>query len=90
MLLFLYTDTLPKDMTVSDYRDLLVVADRFCHLQLISICEAAITEKIDTEMKKNRLDSTKCSEVITLLLTGQVGPSRTDNKFKFFTQLVAT
>ena len=73
LLIFLYTDTLPTDMTVSHYKDLLVVADRFCLPQLISVCEAAITEKMNTEIKKKQLDSAKCNDVINLLLTGQVG-----------------
>lgn len=73
LLVFLYTDTVPTDMTVSDYRELLVVADRFCLTQLISVCEAAITERIGTEIKKKRLNSVKCNDVINLLLTGQVG-----------------
>ena len=60
-------------MTVSDCRELLVVADRFCLPQLISVCEAAITEKINAEIKKKRLDSAKCNDVINLLLSGQVG-----------------
>lgn len=71
LLIFLYTDTLPTDMTVSHYKDLLVVADRFCLPQLISVCEAAITEKMNTEIKKKQLDSAKCNDVINLLLTGQ-------------------
>lgn len=72
LLIFLYTDTLPTDMTVSDYRELLVVADRFCLPQLISVCETAITDKINAEIKRKRLNSAKCNDVINLLLTGQV------------------
>ena len=60
-------------MTINDYRELLVVADRFCLPQLISVCESAITEKIYTEIRKKRLNSAKCNDVINLLLTGQVG-----------------
>ena len=73
LLIFLYTDTVPSDMTVGDYKELLVVADRFCLPQLISVCEAAITEKINAEIKKKRLNSAKCNDVINLLLSGQVG-----------------
>ena len=73
LLIFLYTDTVPSDMTVGDYRELLVVADRFCLPQLISVCEAAITDKINAEIKKKRLNSAKCNDVINLLLSGQVG-----------------
>lgn len=73
LLVFLYTDDVPSDMTINDYRELLVVADRFCLPQLISVCESAITEKIYTEIRKKRLNSAKCNDVINLLLTGQVG-----------------
>lgn len=72
LLVFLYTDTLPGDMTVSDYRELLVLADRFCLSQLISVCEGAISEKINAELKKQQLNSAKCNDIINLLLTGQV------------------
>ena len=73
LLVFLYTDTVPTDMTVSDYRELLVLADRFCLPQLISVCEGAITDRISAEIKKKRLNSAQCNDVINLLLTGQVG-----------------
>lgn len=73
LLVFLYTDDVPSDMTINDYRELLVVADRFCLPQLISVCESAITEKIYAEIRKKRLNSAKCNDVINLLLTGQVG-----------------
>ena len=75
LLVFLYTDTVPTNMTVSDYRELLVLADRFCLPQLISVCEGAIVDRISTEIKKKRLNSTQCNDVINLLLTGQVGVS---------------
>ena len=39
LLVHLYTDTLPTDMSVGDFRELLVLADRFCLSQLISVCE---------------------------------------------------
>ena len=73
LLVFLYTDTVPTDMTVSDYRDLLVLADRFCLPRLISVCEGAIVDRISAEIKKKRLNSAQCNDVINLLLTGQVG-----------------
>ena len=73
LLVFLYTDTVPTNMTVSDYRELLVLADRFCLPQLISVCEGAIVDRISSEIKKKRLNSAQCSDVINLLLTGQVG-----------------
>ena len=73
LLVFLYTDTVPTDMRVSDYRELLVLADRFCLPQLISVCEGAIADKISAEIKKKQLNSAQCNDVINLLLTGQVG-----------------
>ena len=73
-------------MTVSDYRELLVLADRFCLPQLISVCEGAIVDRISTEIKKKRLNSAQCNDVINLLLTGQVGVSSCtvckSNRFK--------
>lgn len=71
LLVFLYTDTVPTNVTVSDYRELLVLADRFCLPQLISVCEGAIVDRISTEIKKKRLNSAQCNDVINLLLTGQ-------------------
>ena len=73
LLVFLYTDTVPTNMMVSDYRELLVLADRFCLPQLISVCEGAIVDRISSEIKKKRLNSAQCNDVINLLLTGQVG-----------------
>ena len=73
LLVFLYTDTVPTNMTVSDYRELLVLADRFCLPRLISVCEGAIVERISSEIKKKRLNTAQCNDVINLLLTGQVG-----------------
>ena len=73
LLVFLYTDTVPTDMTVSDHRELLVLADRFCLPRLISVCEGAIVDRISAEIKIKRLNSAQCSDVINLLLTGQVG-----------------
>ena len=72
LLVFLYTDTVPTDMRVSDYRELLVLADRFCLPQLISVCEGAIVDRISAEIKKKQLNSPQCNDVINLLLTGQV------------------
>ena len=73
LLVHLYTDTLPTDMSVSDFRELLVLADRFCLSQLISVCENAIIDRIGVEIKKKRMTSAKCNDIINLLLTGQVG-----------------
>lgn len=73
LLVFLYTDMVPTDMTVTDYRELLVLADRFCLPRLISVCEGAIVDRISAEIKKKRLNSAQCNDVINLLLTGQVG-----------------
>ena len=81
LLVYLYTDTLPTDMAVSDYRELLVLADRFCLPQLISVCENAIVDRIGTEIKKKRLNSAQCNDVINLLLTGQVGLKQSNIKF---------
>jgi len=71
LLVFLYTDTVPTNMTVGDYRELLVLADRFCLPQLISVCESAIVDRISAEIKKKQLNSAQCNDVINLLLTGQ-------------------
>lgn len=71
LLVHLYTDTLPTDMSVGDFRELLVLADRFCLPQLISVCENAIIDRIGVEIKKKRMTSAKCNDIINLLLTGQ-------------------
>ena len=69
---YLYTDCLSSDLTTTEYKDLLVLADRFCLARLITVCEVAIRKKIGKELKTKRLNSAKCAEVIDLLLLAQV------------------
>lgn len=69
---YLYTDSLQEN-TSRDYKQLLVLSDKFCIPRLRAICELAIANKLKTEIKKSlRLDDETCRHVLHTLLVAEV------------------
>ena len=71
LLEYLYSDRLPKDATISEYKEVLILADRFCLPRLISVCEQAISQLITAGLKRKPLSQAVCVEIINLLLISQ-------------------
>ena len=68
---YIYSDQIPEDVSITLYKELLVVADRFCLPRLINLCEQALCQQVGNELRMKPIPQPVCNQLIELLLFSQ-------------------